>query len=84
MDESLGIYPLTICLDRYSGTYSGGKYTAWNMRTWDIPDSPFADDTSANDFWSEEAHRYAVGVGNTIAEAINNLREVISNREPYM
>jgi len=83
-DDSLGIYPLTICVDRYGGTYSGGKFTAWNMRAWDVPDSPFADDDSACYFWQDEAHRFAVGVGNTVSEAINNLRENMSTREPYM
>lgn len=24
-------YPLTIIADRYNGTYSGGRFTAWNM-----------------------------------------------------
>ena len=29
--EISDIYPLTVVSDRYTGTYSGGEYTAWNL-----------------------------------------------------
>lgn len=31
------IYPLTVVMDRYSGVYSGGAFTAWNLDVCDVP-----------------------------------------------
>lgn len=65
------IYPLTIVSDRYNGTYSGGKFTAWNREPDDVPEGITGDDCSCHFFW---LHNHIVcGVGDTIQEAIGNL-----------
>lgn len=76
------IYPLTIVMDRYSGVYSGGLFTAWNLEPCDVPIDILSDDVTCMDFW------YGVngdvlsgvirddiicGVGNTPDEAAANL-----------
>ena len=65
------IYPLVIVADRYAGTYSGGKFTAWNLEPSEIPEAIFADDVDCWDFWY--TNKISCGVGNTIEEAIGNL-----------
>lgn len=65
------IYPLTIVSDRYNGTYSGGKFTAWNREPDDIPEGISGDDCSCFEFWLD--NEIVCGVGNTIQEAIGNL-----------
>lgn len=72
------VYPLTILRDRYSGSYSGGKYTAWNLYPWDIPDGPFSDDGGCFDFWLEST--IPVGVGETPNAAIRSLVLALDDR----
>lgn len=31
------LYPLTIVMDRYTGTYSGGVFTAWELDVDEVP-----------------------------------------------
>ncbi len=64
------VYPLTIVSDRYSGTYSGGKYTAWNLRS--APDEVWYDDVTCATFFSSTDIPY--GVGNTPEEAVEDLK----------
>lgn len=83
------IYPLTIIIDRYSGTYSGGVFTVWNLHPETIPDDIYSDDCTCSDFWNELNHdeksynyqKYhdKCGVGNTIQEAIDNLQNNLSH-----
>ena len=47
------IYPLTVVADRYMGTYSGGKFTAWRLHPSEIPSEIYWDDISCCDFWRE-------------------------------
>ena len=76
------IYPLTIICDRYSGTYSGGKYLAFNLDFDEIPLSVSGDDVSCMEFWyTEEAEDYKIGKGSCIDEALDNLVELL-NTEP--
>lgn len=73
------VYPLTITCDRYSGTYSGGLYIAWNMRAFEVPTEPFLDDATCFGFWlSYDKSKCAVG--NTIEEAIENLRNKLESK----
>lgn len=82
------IYPLTIIIDRYGGTYSGGEFTAWNLYPETIPDDIYSDDCTCNDFWcelnhDEKSYNYReyhnkCGVGHTIQEAIDNLQSNLS------
>ena len=67
------IYPLTVILDRYNGTYSGGKWTAWNLKFSDIPPAVSADDCSCAGFFSNSNIVY--GTGNTPEKAIEDLRK---------
>ena len=83
------IYPLTIIIDRYSGTYSGGEFTVWNLYPETIPDDIYSDDCTCADFWrelnhDEKSYNYRkyhdkCGVGNTIQEAIDNLQNNLSH-----
>ena len=45
------IYPLTIIRDRYSGSYSGGTYVAFNLEAHKVPAEVFGDDCTAMCFW---------------------------------
>ena len=72
------IYPLTILRDRYSGSYSGGEYTAWNLYPEDIPDGPFSGDGDCFDFWLENT--IPVGVGETPNDAIRSLVLALGDR----
>ena len=65
------IYPLTIILDRYSGTYSGGIYLAFNLEYDEIPLNLNGDDLSCMHAW--QSINIPVGRGATIIEAINDL-----------
>ena len=70
----IDIYPLTIVCDRYNGTYSGGKYTAWNHYVDEIPHEIESNDCTCRAFWwCGESEQYTVGKGETIAEAVADL-----------
>lgn len=74
-------YPLTVVMDRYSGTYSGGYFTAWNKYPVEIPSSIYGSDNVAMVFWDdyyrkEEALKdghQMVGFGETADAAIKDL-----------
>lgn len=65
------IYPLTIVADRYSGTYSGGEYIAWNKHWWDVPEDTFGGDIDCMLFWKK--NKIVCGKGRTVSEALSNL-----------
>jgi hypothetical protein len=65
-------YPVTIVLDRYGGTYSGGAWIAWPLLPEDIPGEPTGDDTAAIVFWSNP-RIHSCGRGSTPNEALANL-----------
>ena len=71
------IYPLTVIRDRYNGSYSGGKYVAFNLESPDIPKEIFEDDSAAIKFWKH--CKIIVGVGgnpdSAIKDLIKNLRK---------
>jgi len=67
------IYPLVVVLDRYNGTYSGGKWTAWNLSY--VPSKIDADDVECADFFSENTIVY--GRGETPQEAIDDLKMIL-------
>lgn len=64
-------YPITIIADRYNGTYSGGKWTAWNQDFYDIPKEIDGDDVTCFEFWNDNME--VVGLGNTPEEACLDL-----------
>ena len=70
------LYPLTIVMDRYTGVYSGGKFTAWNLDPDEIPEDICADDNSASEFFNDIRYRsryYTYGIGETPDEAAMDL-----------
>ena len=73
------IYPLTVTMDRYTGSYSGGKWTAWNLEPSEIPVEVFEDDVSCGNFWFLNEGRIKVGMGETPNEAIEDLRRKIND-----
>ena len=67
------IYPLTVVSDRYNGTYSGGKYTAWALYPEDIPGAVFSDDNTCWNYFRTTRDIY--GRGDTPNEAIIDLEK---------
>ena len=70
------IYQLTIVRYRYCGSYSGGKYIAFNLESTDVPKEVFGDDGTAMKFWKH--CKIVVGTGgspdNAVKYLANNLR----------
>ena len=74
-------YPLTVVIDRYSGIYSGGYFTAWNKYPQEIPSRIDDSDDIAMAFWDnyrkkEETLKdgyQMVGFGETADAAIKDL-----------
>ena len=48
------IYPVTILTDRYGGTYSGGRWLAFDLPPEEIPFEVDADDVTCYKFWKHE------------------------------
>ena len=69
--------PTTIVIDPYCGTYSDGEWLAFPLDTWDVPKDIDAGDMECCIFWKE--YDQPVGKGSTPDEALNNLKEVVSN-----
>jgi hypothetical protein len=68
------IYPATIVMDRYSGTYSGAKWLAFNIDPCDIPDEIGGSDPDEMIFWREhDDTKLPIGKGETPDLAINDL-----------
>lgn len=74
------IYPLTIIPDRYNGAFSGGKWTAFNMYYYNIPDEVDDGDMECCNFWNNQRelekngeNYFRIGIGNTIDEAMKDL-----------
>ena len=67
------IYPLTIIQDRYNGTYSGGRYLAFNLDFDDVPLEVIGDDVETANFFYKTKIKY--GKGATIMDAVNDLIE---------
>lgn len=75
-------YPLCIIHDRYSGTYSGGEWIAFNCIHDDIPRNIAADDVTCAETWASLKKRRNGGeifyaVGDTPEDAINNLSSLL-------
>lgn len=64
-------YPLTIIADRYSGSYSGAAWTAWNKYPDDLPVGPENSDIGCHDFWAD--YKHPVGKGATPDAALADL-----------
>lgn len=73
--DSYGIWPLTITIDRYNGVYSGGKILAINNE--EFPQEVFSGDIECHEFWVDLGNRNLIGVGDSIDEAIMDLKKKI-------
>ena len=71
-------YPVTIIYDRYGGTYSGGKWLAFNKYEDDIPIEISGGDTEAFYFW--KSYKGIVGKGASPNEAYENLKNKIKTK----
>lgn len=67
----LNQYPLTIIADRYSGTYSGGEFTAWAEYPQNIPKEAMASDITCGLFWVNTD--FIVGRGSNPNAAVEDL-----------
>lgn len=70
------LYPLTIVMDRYTGVYSGGIFTAWNLNPDEVPEEICEDDNSASKFFDDIRYRrrdFVYGIGETPDEAAMDL-----------
>lgn len=65
------IYPLTVISDRYNGVYSGGKYLAFNIDSYNVSEYIHGDDISCMEYWAE--CDINVGKGETPYDAIADL-----------
>lgn len=72
-DECWVINGVTIIADRYNGTWSGGKFTAWNMPLCKIPYEVVDNDVPCREFWYLTAKEYLIGIGDTVQEAYDDL-----------
>jgi hypothetical protein len=73
------IYPLTVTPDRYSGTYSGGKWLAFNLLPGEVHPRVHGNDLECSFFW-EYADKTKIGLGDTPEEAIKNLEHKLQIR----
>ena len=68
------IWPITVTTDRYGGGYSKGKFLAFNLLPWQVPEEIDGDDITCMDFWTGEGCKaYTIGKGSTASEAIEDL-----------
>lgn len=73
------IYPLTVVADRYNGTYSGGRFLAFNLDSYDVPTEIHEDDVTCMNFWYNEPS-IIVGKGKTMKEAVEDLyKKMVEN-----
>lgn len=77
-EDGSKLYPVTIIEDRYTGAYSGGKWTAFNRYADDIPEEVDDSDVPCFTFWWS-TNKEPVGIGNTPDEALRDLEEKIEN-----
>lgn len=69
------IYPVTIVMDRYTGTYSKGKWLAFQLDTDQVPDEIGSNDGDEENFWrSHDDMKLPIGKGNTPNEALEDLK----------
>ena len=70
------LYPLTIVMDRYTGVYSGGIFTAWNLDVDEVPWEIAGSDNTALTIFEEieSGERDLVyGIGRTPDDAAIDL-----------
>ena len=69
------VYPVTIVMDRYQGTYSNALWLAFNLDPSEIPDEIGGDDPTETIFWREhDDMKLPIGKGDTPNAAIADLK----------
>ena len=73
------LYPVTIVMSRYQGTYEGAPWLAFPVDSEDLADSDYAgEDSECMIFFSEcEERQVPIGRGATPDEALANLRTTL-------
>lgn len=79
MEEEL--YPVTIIMDRYSGTYSGAYWLAFNLDYNEIPEAVCGSDLDCLNFWQIEGKDMVVGKGACPEEAYEDLNKKVMEDE---
>lgn len=75
------VYPVTIIQDRYSGTYSGGQWTAFNLYKEQVPDAVDDSDVPCREFWTLASNFHlAIGRGATPDEAFEDLKKRLEDK----
>jgi hypothetical protein len=52
------IWPITVTTDRYGGCYSKGKFLAFNLLPWQVPEEIDGDDITCMDFGQVKVVRH--------------------------
>lgn len=74
---------ISVIPDRYHGTYSGGRFTAWQGSPDNIPAAVTADDTTCRLFWEHiRAEPVLIGIGETPEEATHDLESKLKRGFP--
>jgi hypothetical protein len=73
--------PVTATGDRYGGTYSGGRWLAFPVDPWRVPEEPFSDDVTTCRWW-DECGDFPIGRGESASEAYENLLRRLELIEP--
>lgn len=76
------VYPCTIVMDRYDGTYSGGKWLALDCDPEYIPEEIGGSDPQESRFWRSDynelyAKRFPIGKGDTPNKAYEDLQKKV-------
>lgn len=79
------LWPITVCLDRYGGHFSGGQWIAFHALPNQVPSEPFDDDEPiVSDFWDgwrsgrTSGHYPLMAVGRTPELAVTRIRKLKS------
>lgn len=75
------LYPVTIIMDRYNGTYSGASWLAFNLDYNEIPDAVCGSDIDCLNFWQYEGKDMVVGKGASVEEAYEDLNKKVMEDE---
>lgn len=79
------VYPCTVTPSRYSGTYEGGTWVAFNCHPDELPEEAFGDDVECMGWWIDldlgmhlvgwRSHTLVAGRGKTPNDAVLDLQK---------
>jgi hypothetical protein len=67
------LWPVTVAQARYGGIYEGGRWVAFLVAPWHVPEDAFGDDVTCANWWDSPSNSAKVGRGNTPDEAVHDL-----------